>query len=130
MCYLTLYTAQIGNYHQKTITCDFEKGMLKSIEEEFSRENVPIVCCLFHLKQALRRKLEYSGISKHDISDLMGQNGKIDVLTIIPIDDILVKGISYVRSLMNETNNIMGWWRYFKKTWIVEYNPKYWNISL
>jgi hypothetical protein len=27
----------------------------------------------------------------------------------------------------------MGWdsfWRYFKKTWIVEYNPKYWNISL
>jgi len=27
----------------------------------------------------------------------------------------------------------MGWdsfWRYFKKTWTVEYNPKYWNISL
>ena len=27
----------------------------------------------------------------------------------------------------------MGWdsfWRYFKKTWIVEYYPKYWNISL
>ena len=63
----------------------------------------------------------------------MSQNGKIDISTIIPIDDILVKGISYVSSLMNETNNIMGWdssWRYFKKTWIVEYNPKYWNISL
>ena len=63
----------------------------------------------------------------------MGQNGKIDILTIIPIDDILVKGISYVRSLMNETNNILeldSFWRYFKKTWIGEYNPKYWNISL
>ena len=58
----------------------------------------------------------------------MGQNGKIDTLTIISIDDILVKGISYDRSLMNETNNMMGWdsfCRYFKKTWTFEYNPKY-----
>ena len=31
----------------KSIPCDLKK-VLKSIEEEFSWENVPIVCCLFH----------------------------------------------------------------------------------
>ena len=69
----------------KTITCDFDKGMLKSIEEEFSWENVPLVCCLFHWKQALGRKLEYYNISKHDISYLIGQNGKIDILLLLMI---------------------------------------------
>jgi len=127
-----IYTTN-WNLNPKTITCDFEKGMLKSIEEEFHGEDIPIVCCLFHWKQALRRKLEYYHIPKNEISELMGHNGKIDILTVIPIDEIVVKGIPYVRSLMDERGNVMGWdtfWRYFIKTWTIEYKPTYWNVSL
>jgi len=34
----------------KTITCDFEVALLKSIHEEFSGEDVDITCCEFHWK--------------------------------------------------------------------------------
>ena len=43
----------------KTITCDFEVALLKSIHEEFSGDNVNIACCEFHWKPALRRKFNF-----------------------------------------------------------------------
>ncbi|EEY60508.1 uncharacterized protein PITG_13213 [Phytophthora infestans T30-4] len=48
----------------------------------------------------------------------------IDVLTIIPVDEIADKGIRYVRSLVDETGAKTKWdtfWRYFKNTWMNSY---------
>ena len=37
-----------------TITCDFEKALISSCREQFPK--VQIIGCLFHFKQALRKK--------------------------------------------------------------------------
>jgi hypothetical protein len=50
------------SFNPKTITCDFEQGLLKAIEDQF--KEVPIVACLFHWKQALVRKLESFHVKK------------------------------------------------------------------
>jgi len=31
----------------KTITCDFEKSLIKAVQEEFQRDNVPLKACEF-----------------------------------------------------------------------------------
>jgi hypothetical protein len=65
------------------------------------------------------------------INHLM-QPGALDILTIIPIDDILTVGIPYVRSLCIETENQLvydNFWGYFTNTWLGNYKPSWWNIN-
>jgi hypothetical protein len=40
-----------------TVTCDYEMALLNSAKAQFP--GVTMVCCLFHLKQAIRRKMKY-----------------------------------------------------------------------
>ena len=116
----------------KTITCDFEVALLKSIHEEFSGEDVDITCCEFHWKQALRRKLIQFGLPTKQVSKMIEDGGTMKLLTIIPIDGILSKGVPYVRSITHESpyqNMYDTFWNYFIKTWIVDYDPKFWNVN-
>ena len=53
----------------KTITCDFEQAVLNVVEANFP--SVPVIGCVFHWKQALRRKLLAYHIPKDVISRLM-----------------------------------------------------------
>lgn len=116
----------------KTITCDFEKPLLKAIEEEFGKDDVCIKACEFHWKQALRRKLIEFGIPVKEVSELVGERGKINILLIIPIDEIISKGIPFVRNQVDEKQYQLAYnnfWNYFIKTWMKDYNPKLWNLN-
>ncbi|KAG3118671.1 hypothetical protein PI124_g4084 [Phytophthora idaei] len=73
-----------------TVTCDFEHGLMNAITEQFPL--LKIVGCLFHWKQELRRKMVELRIARPQISAVL-RPGVIDVLTIIPVDQIADKGI-------------------------------------
>ncbi|KAG3032222.1 hypothetical protein PC121_g4092 [Phytophthora cactorum] len=112
-----------------TVTCDFEHGLMNAITEQFPL--VKIVGCLFHWKQALRRKMVELRIARPQISAVL-RPGVIDVLTIIPVDQIADKGIHFVRAQMDETGNKTKWdafWRYFRKTWMKSYGAGLWNVN-
>jgi hypothetical protein len=110
-----------------TITCDYEMALINSVKETY--QNATIVGCLFHFKQALRRKLIDIGIAKEELKLFM-ESGKLDVLTIIPRAEIVEFGIPYLRSF--ESREQKGkwniFWKYFLKTWVTVYEIKDWNI--
>ncbi|KAJ0392134.1 hypothetical protein ATCC90586_011682 [Pythium insidiosum] len=57
--------------------------------------------------------------------------GKLDVLTLVPEDEILDKGVRFVRSMINETGKKRKWdqfWLYFERTWIQRFDPSIWNV--
>jgi len=58
---------------------------------------------------------------------MITKNGYID----IPIDEIICKGISYVRSLVDATvpSSYNFFWNYFTKTWMHDYDPLTWNLN-
>jgi hypothetical protein len=79
-----------GHLNPASFTCDFEKGLLNALEMQFPRSKP--VLCLFHWKQAIRRKLEKLRISKQVISKLVDENGLLNLLTVIPVAEIEKKG--------------------------------------
>lgn len=113
-----------------TITSDFEKGLLNAVHSEFP--SAIFIGCLFHFKQALWRKLIDLGIPEELVHELMSEGGLIGLLTVIPIDEIISKGIPYIRLHFKEgkyKGQFDVFWTYFVKTWIHKnYNPKHWNI--
>jgi MULE transposase domain len=114
-----------------TVTCDFEKGLIKAVQQQFT--GVSIVGCLFHFKQALRRKLLKLKIPDDEVSLAMRPK-VLDVLTLIPHDEIASKGIPYVESILEcgESYTHEKWqefWSYFKKTWLDLYKPTLWNVN-
>ncbi|RAW24261.1 hypothetical protein PC110_g19309 [Phytophthora cactorum] len=112
-----------------TVTCDFEHGLMNAITEQFPL--VKIRGCLFHWKRALRRKMVELCIARPQISAVL-RSGVIDVLAIIPIDQIADKGFRFVRAQMDETGNKTKWdafWRYFRKTWVTSYDAGLWNVN-
>jgi hypothetical protein len=74
----------------KSITCDFERGLINACEEAF--KNPTMVLCFFHWKKALKEKLVSLAINTDLRSFLIGTNGVMNMLTIIPIEDIVNKG--------------------------------------
>ena len=107
----------------ETVTCDFEKGLMKAIDQQFPRGKIN--GCLFHWKQAIRRKMLSLKIDQEYVGHAMTKNC-IDILTIIPRDEILVKGIPYVRSILEaedlnlSSDDCVKWdvfWIYFKSFW-------------
>jgi hypothetical protein len=90
-----------------TFHCDFEKGLfsialnynsfiglINSIKAIFPKAK--LLGCLFHVKQAWRRKMLKLAISKEEISFFM-KPGRLDILTLIPRDEIETHGIPFVR---------------------------------
>lgn len=104
--YLALQMAINGSgwkLDAKTKTCDFERALLNALNEQFPETETPTVGCLFHFKQALRRKLLSYRIPHDVISNLMGPNGLINILTIVPVEEILTK-VSFVKALSSITS--------------------------
>ena len=113
-----------------SVTCDFERGLIDALKLEFSEAF--FVLCLFHFKQAVRRKLLEFGIPKELISLLMDENGLINILTVIPVEEIVPKGIPFIRAHFDEgeySRKFDQFWRYFQDTWINSYDPNNWNIN-
>lgn len=117
------------NINPNAITCDFEKALINAVNSQFRNSN--IIGCLFHFKQALRRKLLSLRINKNQIHQAM-QCGNLDLLTIIPANEIIKYGIPYIRSKIEEGDNVPKWnlfWQYFQKTWMTTFPTNYWNIN-
>ncbi|POM74565.1 Hypothetical protein PHPALM_8463 [Phytophthora palmivora] len=110
--YIVIQTGRL--LEPSSVTCDFERALMNAVTEQFPL--VKIVGCLFHWKQALRRKMLEKRIPLDQISAALAPD-VLDVLTLIPVDEIPDKGIRYVRSRMDETGAKTKWdafSRYFK----------------
>jgi hypothetical protein len=73
-----------------SFTCDFEKALLNALQLQFPKANQ--ILCLFHWKQAIKRKLEALHIPKELIKQLICAEGLLNLLTVIPVEDIQTKG--------------------------------------
>ena len=111
----------------------FEQAIINAGTKKFP-EASPIGC-LFHFKQALRRKLLEFCVPKAVIHDLLGKDGcLLDILTVNPIriHEIVTKGIPYIRAHFNEAGNeekFNQFWSYFVRTWIQQFPPHVWNFT-
>ena len=91
--------------------------------------------CLFHWKQALRRKMLELKIDDEYISMAMTKN-VIDVLTVIPRNEVVRKGIPYVKSILDkevdtddDREKWNSFWTYFTNYWCSsESFIETWNI--
>lgn len=116
------------------VTCDFEKALHAAVLAFF------VTCivngCLFHWKQANRRYMKkVCKIEDGQVSHAMRKN-VLDLLTIIPKDEITEYGIPYVRSILDplcetekELEKWNTFWKYFVREWMQ--SPRYvktWNI--
>ena len=59
----------------------------------------------------------------HEEIKFMLAPGKLDILTVIPTGEIILKGIPFVKSLLKTTNPTAwaAFWSYFTKTWMNTY---------
>ena len=104
------------------VTCDFEAGLQKAVIGQFT--NAILNGCLFHWKQAIRRKMKDIGIHSEQVEWGMTKD-VLDYLTVIPRDEIRGKEIDYVQSIIDphvETDeDKFKWglfWEYFTRYWL------------
>jgi hypothetical protein len=136
-----------------TVTCDFEPALISGIKANF--KSCKMVLCLFHFKQANRRWIlaQAKEISKEGMKRLLGrkvstnitglqqdeyyERGLIEMLTVLPLDEIIPYGIPYIRNEMealeNESDTIKAaydkFWAYFVKQWLQKKNMTGWNLA-
>ncbi len=99
-CYRVALTALVedlgGKFDPATVGVDFEPALRNVVSEMFAK--ALIIGCLFHWKQAIRRKMGELGIPKAVISYFM-RPGHLDLLTVLPKADVKTincKGFLYV----------------------------------
>ena len=90
--------------------------------------------CLFHWKQANRRQLVKLQLSAQTVSKLM-KHGVLDVLTLIPHDEIESIGFDYIKSQLEledetESRKIDMFFEYFRRTWMNQFSPRDWSVNL
>jgi len=133
-----------------TVTCDFEKALVNAAKITFGTARTKYVLCFFHFKQAIRRKLIDLRLPDKVILALLGgevtseDNGRnekihvvghIDLLTVIPVEEIEFIGIPFIRSQMEEYEQEHKasldefWNKYFTRVWLKSYDPNDWNIG-
>lgn len=111
-----------------TITTDFEKPLLKAVNDQFPEATR--VGCLFHFMQALRRKLVKLHVPADQIYRAMGKE-MLESLTRTKKDDIPY-AINRIRRAIDEGEEKEKWdkfYAYFQKTWVKGYGVEAWNIS-
>ena len=95
----------------RNIHADFETALTNAAEKQFPEADV--IGCLFHWKQAIRRYLiSKLGFLKEEIGYAMKQ-GVLDLLTIIPMDEVENTGIPFVRSLIEKVSKTTFTYVYF-----------------
>ncbi|KAJ8544536.1 hypothetical protein ON010_g11731 [Phytophthora cinnamomi] len=75
-----------------SITSDFKATLIKGLRDQFP--GTSLIDCLFHWKQAIRRKLDDPRFPTNKIDEAMAP-GVLDILTVTSIDGIRCKGIPY-----------------------------------
>ncbi|POM68119.1 LOW QUALITY PROTEIN: Hypothetical protein PHPALM_15762 [Phytophthora palmivora] len=87
------------------LVCNFESALIFAVREHFLESR--IVGCLFHLKQAWRRKMKSLRLPNIEVSNAM-QKGVLDMLTVVDPEKWKSK----------ESPGI----------WISKFPPDYWNV--
>ena len=120
-----IYVASKRKLDPFSVTCDFEKALHNAVRGQFP--NSILNGCLFHWKQAIRRKMIEYKIDSEQIKLAMTQS-VLDILTVIPRDEIMTKGIDYVRDILDAAcksqKDTRKWDSFFDK-----YFKKYWCSS-
>ncbi|GMF50892.1 unnamed protein product [Phytophthora fragariaefolia] len=121
----------------KDVVCDFEASLIGALRSFFP--DIPLIGCLFHFKQACRRKMKSYGLPDSEVKIAMARN-VIDIPTVIDPNKIAVKGISWVKSKMRKMCEAKGvgysvnkwrqFWNYFQRTWMETFPPTYWNVCV
>jgi hypothetical protein len=75
----------------KTKTCDFERALINAMNEQFPEKETPSVGCLFHFKQAIRRKLLQFKVPSTLISELINKDGLVNILPIAKPSELKTK---------------------------------------
>ncbi|POM76524.1 Hypothetical protein PHPALM_6226 [Phytophthora palmivora] len=73
------------------LVCDFESALIFAVREHFPESR--IVGCLFHLKQAWRRKMKDLRLPNIEVSIAM-QKGVLDMLTVVDPEKGEIKGVA------------------------------------
>jgi len=117
--------------------CEFEAGMIRSIRDHFPATQT--IGCLFHFKQACRRKMKKYTISEQECSIAM-EFGVLDMLTVIPQAKVKKQGIAWVKRKIASKCSAAGvaislakwarFWSYFDRTWLMLFPPRLWNVEL
>lgn len=74
-----------NKFDPETVGVDFEQGLINATQ--FCFPHAKLVGCLFHWKQAIRRKMLALNIPKEVVEWYM-RPGNLDLLTVLPKDDI------------------------------------------
>ncbi|KAI3642974.1 hypothetical protein MP228_002799 [Amoeboaphelidium protococcarum] len=119
-----------SQWQPRHVTCDFEKSLINAVKNEF--RGAEVIGCLFHFKQALRRKLKELKFVDADVHFLM-QVGMLDLLCLIPEDEVEIYGIPYIQGRCNGVSateqQLADFWKYFVKTWLELFSISDWNVS-
>ena len=91
-----------------------------------------IIGCLFHWKQANRRRLIALKFAENVIGRLM-RPGILGILTVIPPTEICSIGFEFIRAKLNLSNaadcqKLDVFFTYFRATWMTSFCPSDWNI--
>ena len=111
-------SASDGKMQATTYISDFEQAIMTTMKTEFP--GAVAVGCLFHWQQAIKMKLGEFHIPKALIRLLIGSDGVMNILTVIPVEEIIPKGIPYCRCGFDESSHkgqFGAFWDYFVKTW-------------
>jgi hypothetical protein len=114
------WQVEVGTY-----TTDFERALMNQAEIQFGEPGKDKhVGCLFHLKQAWRRYLTKKFRMEPKAVKVAMEVGALDILSIIPRDEIEPYGIPYVRMKVEsgQSEETVGkwddFWVYFWRQWM------------
>lgn len=105
------------------VTCDFELAISNAAKHQFPDADQN--GCFFHWKDGNGRYMKGCKIEKEQISYAM-KPGVLDILTIIPKNEIPKKGIAYVKFLIDsqfpdmtvsDREKWAEYWKYFENFW-------------
>ncbi|KAK1940576.1 hypothetical protein P3T76_008027 [Phytophthora citrophthora] len=106
------------NMERGTVTYDFEQTPIKDVGDQFTEATA--LGCLFHFKQAIRRRMAKLHFLTKEISVAMRPQ-MLDVLTILPHEQINPQGVEHTTVWIKEEDKgcgysegkCEGFWRYF-----------------
>ena len=117
----------------RNYTSDFEVAIRNACKYQFPEGNH--IGCYFHFKQAVLRKMEELKFDSRMSCKVIKEFVRVlELLTIIPIDEIVPYGIPFLRSIFEvdlkdvETALWEQFWKYFKRQWLEVCPPSSWNI--
>ena len=124
---LHLLVASGAKIQPSTFTVDFERALLLACKEQFPKST--IIGCLFHFKQALRRKMVKLGMPADEVAKAM-KHGALDSLT-VTVSDGIEDAISAIKvDIGGENRALWGdFFSYFRATLMKSYDFNTWNIS-